>query len=53
MSSTSPAVVLSAPVIVLAALRWVDQSLLVTTTEPLIFLLPSRLVVGMYQTSAP
>ena len=38
MSSVSPVVVLSAPVIVLAALRWVERSLLVIATEPVVLL---------------
>lgn len=53
MSNTSPAAVLSAPVMILAALWQVEHSLLIITTEP--FTLPPLLgfMVGVYQTSAP
>ena len=53
MSSVSPAVVLSAPVMVFAALHCMEQSLLVIDMDPFSLPVPPGLKVGVYQTSAP
>ena len=51
-SSTSVAVVYIAPVIAMAAICWIEISLLVMQTEPKHLLAPSFLRVGVYQMSA-
>ena len=50
--AVSPAVVLIAPVMAIAACRWIDSSCVVSFTEPVLFALKSCLFGGLYQMSA-